>query len=198
MLTITPPLGCTATAQPAPGTMEKVSFRICVVLWLIALAVFISAVVYGGIMLLCLFIFALFSAAGYNWFHSQKYGELVLLNVGLPDSTIEYIDTTQNNFNEHDGVYFHPDTPPELIQSLSRLRRESVLVRVLLGDPVAGKVEEVKVGVITWTPGAVAIPRLTYYDGRGGEVLEDHRIVRIINVVTSAVEYEGTGRMVDR
>ncbi|HMB92031.1 MAG TPA: hypothetical protein VKP65_14345 [Rhodothermales bacterium] len=177
--------------------MEKISFRICVFLWIVALAVFICAAIYGGILLTSLFIFALFSAGGYNWFHSQKYGEMLLLNIGLPDSIIEYVDTTRNNFNEHNGVYFHQDTPPELIDSLSRLRRESVLVRVLLGDPTTGKVETVKVGIITWTPGAVAVPRLTYYDGHGGEVLEDHRIVRIINVVTSVVEYEGAGRMVD-
>lgn len=198
MLTITPPLDCVLMAQPALGAMEKISFRISVVLWVIALMVFICAVLYGGIVLTCLFIFAVLSAAGYTWFHSQKYGEVVLFDVGLPQSTVQFVDTTQSTFNEHDGVYFHRETPPELIDSLMRLRQQNTLVRVLMGNPTTGAVQDVKVGVITWTPGAVAVPRLTYYDGHGGEVLEDHRIVRIINVATSAIEYDGAGRMVDR
>jgi hypothetical protein len=173
--------------------MEKISLRICAGLWIVASALLLGVAVLGGILLTSLFIFSVVAAAGYNWFHSQKYGELMLISVGLPDSTIEFVDTTQGGVNEHDGVYFHPDAPPELIQALTRLRKEGTLVRVLLGTPATGKVEAVQVGLVTWTPGAVAVPRLTRYDGLGGEVLEDHRIVRIINVVTSAVEYEGAG-----
>lgn len=82
-----------------------------------------------------------------------------------------------------DGIHYHPDTAPELVAVLERLRKSRARVRLFYGNPKTGRAwdeEHDVTGLIGNSTGDCKVPLIVHTRSFGGPHLLDHCIVAVM------------------
>jgi len=97
-------------------------------------------------------------------------------------------------YRRHDGIYFHEQTPVEVVQALNAARQARTRIRLYYGDTETGRdwLEEHDVaGTLGQSPGPLRVPLLIPNSrSTGGPALLDHCIVKIKESRLGRVLYE--------
>jgi hypothetical protein len=97
-------------------------------------------------------------------------------------------------YRRYDGIYFHAESPMEVIRALSAARQARTRIRIRLGDRETGKdwLEEHHVeGYVGNSTGPLKVGLLLHNRrSLGGGAILDHCIVRIIETRTGRVFYQ--------
>ena len=92
-------------------------------------------------------------------------------------------DGKETLYLRYEGVYYHSDTPPEVVKALHEARVHRKLIRIYLGDTVTGRdwLEENDVqGYVGNSVGPLKVPLLlATRNSAGGDAILDHCIVKI-------------------
>lgn len=96
-------------------------------------------------------------------------------------------------YRRHDGIYYHAETPVEVVRALNAARQARTRIRLRLGDVETGKdwLEEFDVeGYVGNSTGPLKVPLLVHNRrSSGGGAILDHCILRIIETRTGRVLY---------
>jgi hypothetical protein len=97
-------------------------------------------------------------------------------------------------YRRHDGIYFHFETPVEVVGALNAARQARTRIRIRLGDTATGRdwLEEHETeGYVGNSTGPLKVPLLIHNRrSSGGPAMLDHCIVRIIETGTGRVLYQ--------
>lgn len=96
-------------------------------------------------------------------------------------------------YRRHDGIYFHAETPVEVVRALNAAHQARTRIRIHLGDRETGQdwLEEHETeGYLGNSTGPLKVPLLLHNRrSLGGGAVLDHCIVRIIETRTDRVVY---------
>lgn len=97
------------------------------------------------------------------------------------------------NYRRHYGIYYHTDTPTEIVESLDAARKGRTRIRLHYGDTTTGRdwLEEHDVeGYLGSSMGPLKVPLLLHNSrSTGGQAILDHCIVKIKDTRTGRLLY---------